>query len=416
MSKRGRVRTGDQTLVREINLSVIMNQLRQHAPISRAALAEITGLNKTTVSSLVTELIEQHFIHELGITSSGMGRPSVMLELAPDAGYILAAEIGVDFISMISADFSAKIIWQHHETTHPTKGQEAILDRLLALFDEAIRASEECCEARLLGVALGVPGLVDYDNGMLLFAPNLHWENVTLRDLLAAKLDVPIVIDNEANMAAFGEYYLGAAKGHEEVLYISAGVGLGGAIVKQGQLYRGITGFAGEFGHMTMNPDGMVCNCGNRGCWETLVSQSSLFEYIQNAGENGATSPLLEQIHHGRLPLLTVPKIVEAAQCGDEIALQALNRVGRDLGVGIALLVNVLNPDLVVFGGILSLASEFLLPVVELELDRRALRWNRAAARVVRAHHGQDACVIGGMAVVHQMLLNQPTKFLEKVA
>ncbi len=416
MSKRGRVRTGDQSLVREINLSVIMNQLRQNAPISRAALAEITGLNKTTVSSLVTELIEQHFIHEIGITSSGMGRPSVLLEMSPDAGYILAAEIGVDFISMISTDFSAKIIWQHHETTQPTQGQQAILDRLLALFDEAIAASRECCEDRLLGVALGVPGLVDYDNGMLLFAPNLHWENVILRDVLMAKLNVPIVIDNEANMAAFGEYYLGAAKGHEEVLYISAGVGLGGAIVKQGQLYRGITGFAGEFGHMTMNPDGRVCNCGNQGCWETLVSQSILFEYIQNSGERGATSPLFEQNHDGQVPSLSVPIIVEAAQSGDEVALEALNRIGRDLGIGIGLLVNVLNPDLIVFGGILSLASEFLLPAVELELDRRALRWNRAATRVVRAHHGQDACLIGGMAVVHQMLINQPTKLLQQIA
>jgi len=415
MPKRGRVRTGDQSLVREINLSVIMNQLRQHAPISRAALAEMTGLNKTTVSSLVTELIEQDFVHEIGIDTSGVGRPSVLLELAPTAGYIIAAEIGVDFISVNSTDFSGKAIWQCKQNTQPEQGQQAILDRLLALFDEAIMVSGSCCQDRLLGVALGVPGLVDQERGTLLFAPNLHWENVRLREMLAAKLDALIVVDNEANLAAFAEYYLGAAQGHDEVLYISAGVGLGGAIVKQGHLYRGITGFAGEVGHMTMNPDGLVCNCGNRGCWETLVSQLALFRHIQTAAEAGATSPLLEQVRHGQLPL-SVPLIVEAAKAGDSVARDALSRLGRDLGIGIALLVNVLNPDLVVFGGILSLASDFLLPVVELELERRALRWTKAATRVVRAYHGSDACVIGGMAVVHQTLLNQPTQLLRQVA
>jgi glucokinase-like ROK family protein len=415
MSKRGRVRTGDQSLVREINLSVIMNELRRHAPISRAALAEMTGLNKTTVSSLVTEMIEQNFVHEIGIDTSGMGRPSVLLELAPTAGYIIAAEIGVDFISIITTDFSAKTIWQYKQNTQPEEGQQTILDRLLTLFDEAISISSSCCQDRLLGVALGVPGLVDHENGTLLFAPNLHWENVALRHMLATHLDALIVVDNEANMAAFAEYYLGAAQGHDEVLYISAGVGLGGAIVKQGHLYRGITGFAGEVGHMTMNPDGIICNCGNHGCWETLVSQSALFRHIKDAADVGANSPLLKQVRDGQTRL-SVPMIVDAAKAGDSGALDALKQVGRDLGIGIALLVNVLNPDLVVFGGVLSLASEFLLPVVELEMDRRALRWNRAATRVVRAYHGSDACVIGGMAIVHQMLLNQPTQLLGQVA
>jgi len=415
MSKKGFVRTGDQALVREINLSVIMNQLRQHAPISRATLAENTGLNKTTVSSLVTELIEQQFVHEVGMNATGLGRPSVLLELNPSAGFIISAEIGVDFISCLSADFTAEILWQHKETTQPEAGQQAILDRFLALLDQAFDSGRACCEERLLGVAVGAPGLVDYQTGTLLFAPNLRWQDVPLRDIVSQKFDVPIFVDNEANMAALAEYYTGAAQGFEEVLYISSGVGLGGAIVQQGQLYRGTTGLAGEFGHMTVDSNGAVCNCGNQGCWETLVSQSTLSRYVLEGRKAASGDGRLRGDNDAHDPI-SVEVIVKAARSNDRIALDALRRVGRDLGIGIALLVNALNPDLVVFGGILSLASDFLLPIVETELEQRALRWTRAATKVVRANYGSDACVMGGIAAVHQMMFSQPTRMLSAAA
>jgi glucokinase-like ROK family protein len=405
-----RFRTGDQTLVRQINLTVVMHHLRENAPISRAALAEITGLNKTTVSSLVRELIDRQFVREVGFerpeSGRGAGRLAMLLTLNPRAGYIVSLEIGVDFLMAFCTNFAPETIWQYKEDIDPDMGQQVIFDRLLALLYQGLNAGSEYCQT-LLGVAIGVPGLVDQTNGTLLFAPNLRWENVSLRAQLQGLFEGPLFIENEANMAALGEHYFGAARGCSEVLYLSAGVGLGGGIVHDGQVFSGVTGFGSEFGHMTMDPEGEICNCGNRGCWETQVSQRALFRYLRRcAGQGNET--MLEEMTGGNLGALTVPMVVQAAELGDRLALQAFEVLGHHLGIGIASLVNSFNPELVVFGGILSMASEFLLPVVENELRQRALRWNREATKVVVASHGQEACVMGGVARVFQAVLAQP--------
>jgi glucokinase-like ROK family protein len=399
-------RTGDQSLVREINLSVIMNHLRTNAPISRAALAKTTGLNKTTVSSLVNELIERQFVEEVGLTSQNTGRPAVLLKLDPSVGYIVSCEIGVDFILVICTDFSPKIIWRHEEQIDSTIGQHAILNRALAILKQAIDVGRPECGS-LLGMAVGVPGLVDQTTGALLFAPNLGWKDLPIRAILQESFNAPLFVDNEANIAALGEHYFGVAQGYEEVLYISAGVGLGGGIVHGGRVFSGVTGVSAEFGHMTMDPDGEICKCGNQGCWETQVSQQALFRHIWRRIDQGEISRLVEMTD-GRRASLTIPLIVDAAHAGDTVALDALEIIGHHLGIGIASLVNALNPELVVFGGILSLAGEFLMPVIEKEMEHRALKWNREATKLVLARHSSDACVIGGVAVVYQAILAQP--------
>ena len=277
------------------NLSVILNHLRENAPISRAVLAEMTGLNKTTVSSLVSELIERQFVHEIGLESTHSGRSAgrlgMLLTLNPAAGCIVSAEIGVDFISVICTNFAPEVIWQHEETIDPEKGQGEIIQRTLALLNLAVAAGMKYCHT-LLGIAVGVPGLVDLKSGTLLFAPNLKWRDTPLHDLLQDSFDAPLVVANEASMAALGEHYFGAARGYDEVLYISAGVGLGGGIVNHGRVYNGVSGFGGEFGHMTMVSGGELCNCGNRGCWETLVSQRALYRYVQEEIQQGYSSLL----------------------------------------------------------------------------------------------------------------------------
>lgn len=407
-------RRGNQALVREINLSTIMNYLHENAPISRSALAEITGLNKTTVSSLVQELINQRFIYEVGLDSVGTGRPAMLLGINPTAGCIISAEIGVDFIAAVCANFAAEVIWQHRQITQPETSQTEIIDCTLKLLRQAADAGQSL-NTPLLGLAIGLPGLIDQETGTLLFGPNLKWKNVPVGVILRQKFNLPIFVDNEANMAALGEYYFGAAKDYQEILYVSAGVGLGGGIVRNGQLVGGATGFAGEFGHMTMVPNGNRCNCGNRGCWETQVSQSALFNYIRAAITSGRPS-VLSGLAGGNLNQLTVPMVVKAAQIDDAVALEALTQIGQDLGVGIASLVNALNPDLVVFGGILSLAGEFLLPQINHQLQQRTLLWDKRATKVVLAKHGLNACTMGGIAMVYQAILAQPGSVTRQIA
>jgi glucokinase-like ROK family protein len=409
VSPQNSFRTGDHSLVREINLSAIMHHLRENAPVSRSGLAELTGLNKTTVSSLVRELIDYDLVRELQLDFRGVGRPAVLLQLNPDAGCIISCEIGVDFVSAVRTNFAAEILWRHQISTHRDLGQRTIIERTLAVLHQAIESGRSSCH-RLLGLAVGVPGLVDENSGTLLFAPNLGWENVPLQSILSQAIDAHIIVDNEANLAALGEYFFGAAEHAREMLYISAGVGLGGAIVRGGHLFRGSTGVAGEFGHMTMDPNGALCSCGNRGCWETQVSQSALFNHIRQAIGRGRIS-IIPDMLDGDLDRLTVATVVDAAQVDDGAALEALAEVGHHLGIGIASLINALNPELVVFGGILSLAGSFLMPIVQEELQRRALRWNETASEVRLARHGFDASVIGGVAKIHHAVLTEPAAF-----
>jgi glucokinase-like ROK family protein len=409
MPQQGRYRTGDQALVRQMNLSVIMHHLRENGAVSRAALAEMSGLNKTTVSSLVQELIDQRFIEEFGLNSAGAGRPAILLRLNPSAGTIVAAEVDVDVLSVIRTNFAAEITWRHREAIGSEMGQQAILDRLLALLSEAT-PSAGSADGALLGIAVGVPGLVDQETGMVHFAPNLGWVEVPLRSLLWERFGCPVYVDNESNLAALGEHYFGVAQGYENVLFLSLGVGLGGGIIQDGKLNRGASGFSGEFGHMTIDPEGLPCNCGNHGCWETLVSTAAVFRNLRQARlleasrSRGDESPSYEPVDE----LLTLPAVLAAARGGDPAAVQALREVGRHLGIGVASLVNALNPDLVVLGGRLSAAGEFLLPVAAAELQGRALRWNAEATQVVLARHGADACVMGGVAAVTQAVLAEP--------
>ncbi len=410
MKKNDRLRTGDSALVRQMNLSVIMNHLRDKAPISRAGLAQASGLNKTTVSSLIDELLQRQFVREIGVTSARKGHPAIMLDLNPAAGFIVGGEIGVDFILLLCTNFAAEIIWRHEEHTDPGMGRDAILERAKELIHDAIQKGYEEY-GTLLGIGIGVAALIDQSTGIMLYAPNLKWtEPFPIRTILQEAFpQAPVIVDNEANIAALGEHYFGAAKDYAEVLYVSAGVGLGGGIVHDGRVFSGVTGVGAEIGHMTMQPDGLLCSCGNYGCWETQVSQRALFRHIHTSFEQGETGILYEQTRQGRDPL-TVPLVVDAAQAGDAVARAALEKIGRDLGIGIASLLNALNPELVVCGGILSLAGEFLMPAAIKELELRALRWNREAAKVVLAKHGFEAAAMGGVAAVYETILSQPNQ------
>lgn len=401
-----RTRTGDPALIREINLSIVLYALREHGALSRAALASTTGLTKVTVSSLVSQLTRAGFVTERGVGRGMLGRPGILLELNPQRGAMIGVEIGVDFISTLVTDFTAQTIWRNLEQTDPACPQEKILDRVMVHIQNAVKQSKKH-KLTVLGAMIGLPGLVDVASGTLLYAPNLKWKDVPVRALLRKRFHFPIYVDNEATIAAFGETYFGVARGKRNMAYVYGGVGVGGGLVINGEIMTGATGFAGEVGHVTIEPDGPLCNCGNYGCWETLASQAAVYRRVEQAIAAGEPS-LLARFKKNSREHLSIPAIVEAADRGDAVARQALTETGRYFGIGIANLVNTLNPEIVVFGGILSLAKDYLLPVIEQTLSERALRWSREATRVVVAANGLDACVIGGIAIIYDQILRHP--------
>lgn len=404
----------DHATMRDMNLALALETIRINAPLSRAALASMTGLNKATVSSLVRDLLKAGWVREVGTvnSSSEVGRPAINLELNPEAGYMIGAEIGVHFISIAITNFNFEIVSRRYESTDRLIAEEDILTRLVYLLQESSDQVERSGKL-LFGIGLGVPGLVDVAAGRLLVAPNLGWKEVALGQVLEERFDAPIFIGNEANLAALGESYFGAGQDINYMIYVSSGVGIGGGIVANGRLMEGSSGFAGEVGHLTIDPDGPACNCGNWGCWETLAGEEALLERVRLAMVERPDS-WIAKTSAGDPQRVTLELVVKAADEGDFIALEALKETADWLGIGIASLMNVLNPERVVFGGPLSIAHQYLLPEIQRTVQKRAWSWVEKQANIVTAKYREDAAVIGGSAMVYRELLNQPRKWLRR--
>jgi len=405
--------TADQGLIRKLNTAVILDVLRRYAPLSRAELAARTGLNRSTVSIIVNSLIEEGFAQETDLQSPKIGRPGMLLVLNPKGGFAVGVEIGVDFISVILTDFVANVLFQRRVHSDPGEDQILVLDHASELTQEAIAIGMEQ-GLRPLGIGVGVPGLVDTTQGKLIFAPNLRWTNVPLRLMWSQRFDMPIFVENEANAAALGEYYFGVARGVDSFIYLSAGIGLGGGIMIDGKLFRGSSGYAGEVGHMTVDPDGDLCGCGKRGCWETKVGPRAVLRGVRKILADGAPSHI-NNLANGDLDCVTFDIVVQAARSGDSVALKALQNVGEYLGIGVANLINIFNPQLIVLGGALSLANEFLLPVIENTVCDSALKPPCENIHFAASAHGADACVMGAVALVLDDILREPM-FLQRVA
>ena len=395
----------------EMNIALVLNTLRLHAPISRAEIATRTGLNKTTVSSIVRTLLDNAFVCEIGSNSTTeVGRPSVNLTLNSEAGYIISGEMAVNATTVIATDFGLNVVARRQERIQHHSSAEAILEHTIVLFKEVLETVEATGKP-IFGLSLGVPGLISSD-GILLFAPNLGWRDIPILALLQQHFDLPyLFVDNEANMAAQCEGYQGPFRNSPSLICIVADIGIGGGILLNHRLETGIGGLAGEIGHMTVVPDGEQCNCGNIGCWETVAAEHAVFRRIERAIHAGQPTRLIEMTGND-MAQLSIPLIVQAALQGDEVAHHSLEETGYWLGVGIANLVNIFNPEHVILTGSLSLAHEFVLPVVKDVVARRALNKPGEQAQVTVSEHYVEATLIGGAAMIHDAVIQNPSQWL----
>ena len=366
--------TGDQALVKKINTSIILNTIIRFAPLSRAKVSELTGLNKATVSNLVLELCDNHLVQEIGPGESSGGRKPRMLLFNGKAGYAVGVEIRLKAMTAVLTDLEGRIIaekeclLEQHDVSSVLRIMVHIVKELMELAPNS--------HYGIVGVGVGVPGMVD-GNGTVLFAPNLEWELVPLQRLLEDEIGVPVTIDNEANAGAQGELRFGAGRDARHLLYISAGSGIGSGIIINGELYKGARGYAGETGHMSIEADGKECSCGNRGCWELYASEK--------AYDHSASS----------LPSRLTSELVLHAEQGHAETIEHFSEMGRYLGVGITNLVNSFNPQSVVIGGPLSDAREWIRDTMQKVVSQRTLPYHREEMEIRFAELGSRSTVIG---------------------
>ncbi|MEE8389501.1 MAG: ROK family protein [Anaerolineae bacterium] len=311
--------------------------------------------------------------------------------------FIVGIDLGGTKISTALADGTGKIIAHDYRETHAIEGPEAVIGRML----DAARRVMAQAEVKATGVAavgIGAPGPLDVEAGVVVSPPNLPgWERVFLKRRIEAELGITTFLDNDANAAALGEHRFGAGRGTEHVIYVTVSTGIGGGLILGGKLYHG-GGMAGEIGHVTVVPYGPLCGCGNRGCLEALASGTAIAREARERVARGVPT-LMADLAGGDLECITAKLVAEAANRGDAEAQHILTKAMDYLGIGMANLVNLFNPQLIVIGGGLTNIGEALFEPVRRGIDRHAFPIPAQAVRVVRAELGDNAGVLGAVAV-----------------
>ncbi|MGW2014640.1 ROK family transcriptional regulator [Streptomyces sp. NPDC001927] len=389
----------DKASVRRHNLSLVLRTVHDAGETTRAAVAARVGLTRAAVSSLVEQLMEQGFLVESGKTFSGQaGRPGTVLKPADTGPAGLGVEINVDYVSVCVVDLAGTDRVRVAESVDNRAAEPAeVLARAAGLAAQALRSAAER-ELRPAGVRLALPGLVS--SGTVQQAPNLGWNRVPADRLFGEALaerwpgqgELPVTSDNEANAAALAELWFGALGDVRTFLYLTGEIGVGGAIVVDGELLRGAHGFAGEIGHLPVDADGPLCRCGSRGCLEQYAGQSAL---LRAAGVAG------------------VEELARAADAGEPRAVAAVEEAGRMLGLALSGAVNLLDPEAVVLGGIYPLLMTRLGPAVNAELARRVVSglWPPAAGRLRPASPATPASR-GAAAFVIRQVLDDPLTYM----
>ena len=313
----------------------------------------------------------------------------------------LGIDLGGTKILTAVATAQGKMLSRDHSVTPATKGQEPVVQSIL---DSIGRTLEQAGIAapQLSAIGVGAPGLSNSETGILFTSPNLPgWRDVPLRDIIEKELGKKAFLINDANAAALGELYFGAAKGAHHFIYITISTGIGGGIIIDGEVYTGSIGTAGEVGHMTIDDDGPPCNCGNRGCWETLASGTAMAREARKQIKEGARTSILGYAE-GDVEKVTAQVIHNAAKEGDSLAKELITRTGYYVGVGLANLVNIFNPELIVIGGGLSNIGDMLLEPAYEVAGERAFKESYRTVRFALAKLGRDSGVLGAAAFALQ--------------
>ena len=399
----GQSRPVDQAGLRRGNLALLVRTLRAHGALSRAQLAVRSGLSKATVSSLVTDLELRGLVHSAGISAGGQGRPGQLVDLRPTSVCGIGLDVHVGHVGVAVTDLSGELRFRRRVVCDvPGIGPERAIDQLAELVATAL-AEVEGVVGQPVGVTISVPGLVDRSAGTITFAPRLRWRDVALADGLAARTGLPldrIAVDNDANLGAEAE--LAAMGGTvDDLVYLTGDFGIGGGVIAGGRLIRGSIGFAGEIGHMAMDPLGPYCSCGRRGCWETQVGLGALLHACADP-DDPVRDPRLDLDQRMRM-------VRTRAEQRDRRTLDSLHQIGTALGQGVSILVNLLNPAVVVLGGYFAALPEWLVEPIRNQVVANVLAPGAGGARVVGSRLGFTAATTGGALAALRRVLDDPT-------
>ncbi len=375
----------------------VLDHVRAHGSATRAGLVHATGLSRTVVTQRVGELIEYGLLADGNLGSSTGGRAPRLVRFRAEAGHLLVADLGATSMDVAIADLSGAILAHVQEPCDIAAGPESILGRVEELFVGSLGV--ESRRGTLWGIGIGVPGPVEFDTGSPIAPPIMPgWDRYAVRERFA-KYRVPVWVDNDVNVMAVGERRAGIARGHDNVVFVKIGTGIGAGIVVKGKLHRGAQGCAGDVGHIQITDDpAVVCRCGNIGCLEALAGGGALARDGETAAREGR-SPFLRAVLEGN-GQLEAADVARGATHGDATCVELVTNAGRLVGHMLASVVNFFNPSLIVIGGGVAGAGDQLLATIRETVYRRSLPLATRELVVKRSELGDRAGVVGAAAIV----------------
>ncbi|RPI32900.1 MAG: ROK family transcriptional regulator [Chloroflexota bacterium] len=381
---------GNRDLIRAINRSTVINMIKTFGPIARAEIARRSGLSPATVTGITAELIEQKLVFEKTSGDSSGGRPPILLAINPTGAYVIGIKLTETEAIAALTDLEANVLNKYNASL---TGQtpEIVANDLSLVVDNLLHQSG-IQKKQLFGVGIGLAGIVDGVQGVLRHSPIFHWRDVPLKSILENHLHVPVYIENDVNTLTLAEKWFGAGQNTDHFLTVTVGRGVGLGIVLNGQFYRGAGGGAGEFGHTVINPEGPACECGKRGCLEAYVSDPALLNAAAAAGAQVGT----------------IEALVDLAKSGDPEAKKIFCRAGEILGLGIANLVNLLNPRKIIISGEGTRAGNLLFGPMAESVQRNVMPGLSYDTSIQVDPWGDDVWARGAATLVLRELFESP--------
>lgn len=373
-----------------MNQQVILKLIYTRKAISRAEIAEITGLSPATVSNIVKELLKMELIKETSRGESRGGRKPVLLEIKPDGAYFIGLEWGITEVRAVLMNLNKKVVFSAERDVDSLEVDSFvdISSKLIAEF-----SSESIDKSKIYGLGVGVHGMVDPEKGYSLFAPHFKWRDIPLQDILEEEFDLPVLIDNDVRVMALAEKW----NGRDNFLFINTGPGIGAAIVINGKLHYGRDYSAGEFGHMTVVKDGPLCSCGNTGCMEALISTDSLVHRYN--------SELAGRISHQVIREKWL-ELLNEVRTGNTKAISLIEETIEYLGLGLANVINLLNPEEIILGGEFIEGADIILPLLRKKVRDKTLLVSGRELKLEATSLAEWVGAIGGATMVLQQLFN----------
>ncbi|MCR4407252.1 MAG: ROK family transcriptional regulator [Anaerolineae bacterium] len=402
------LRKANRDLIKEINRNIVLNLIKSRGPISRTDIARLSGLSLATVSGIAADFIESGLVREMGEGESTGGRKPVFLRLNHQAGFVVGVKLMEQAITSALTDLDAKVLYHRVTSLQDQHDVQAVQGIIIAAVEATI-AESRVDRARVLGIGIGMAGVVDGQVGFCRYSPFFGWRDVEVARPIADHFGLPVYLENDVNTLTIAEQWFGYGNGVDHFVVVTVGRGIGAGIVVNGQFYRGALGGAGEFGHITLQENGPPCDCGKRGCLEALASDPAVVRQARAAIALGERTTLAEA------EPLTLEAIVAAAEAEDKLARRLLADSGRWLGMGIATLVNILNPQLIIVGGEGVQAGEWRFGPMREAVQAHAFNGLADDLEIVIEPSGDETWARGAACVVLGELFKSPVHKGEEV-